>query len=109
MVPEPTVLHLPEAQTSPESMLSVLPITLAWIGVVVPVLGLVIWFAIRRRKVMLAQPEEHAFRALGKRMHLRARDMKAVRIFATEHASCKPIAVLMNEQLLAQALSSRSL
>ena len=85
-----------------------LPIVLAWGGVLLPIFALVVWFIFRKRQIAKAYPEEHAFRALAKRMHLRTREIKAVRRFAREQGSCAPIGVLMNEQLLTQALHSNA-
>lgn len=99
----PTTLHIPGQE--PDVPAGAFVLGGAWLLVAFPLVCGLVWFLVlanRRRRV---RPEEHAFFALCKRMRLRRGQVAAVRRYAERVARCEPIEVLMNEQMLAQAIS----
>jgi len=99
-LPEPTTLHHDLAPVAP------VPATtqLAWGAVMVPILIMISWYTLHRRRVANMPRDERAFHALAKRMGLRAAQMRAVRVYAREVAHVAPITVLMNAQMNQAAL-----
>lgn len=101
-LPEPTTLHLdlPSAPTVSSSS------PVAWIAVVVPIVIAIAWYAFHRRRQARLCPDEHAFRALARRMRLRSREVRSVRAYAADVAHVSPITVLMNPALTQEALGT---
>ncbi|MAO19129.1 MAG: hypothetical protein CMJ25_00130 [Phycisphaerae bacterium] len=97
----PTMLHKPVAQEA-HQLSSAAP--LGWLLVTVPIVGVGVWFGLRRQRHARTHPQEHAFRALGRRMKLRQRDMQAVRVYARSAGIDSPIAVLMDPNRLQEAI-----
>ena len=101
---EPTTLHVP-ASPSPAAADSGL-IGLAWVAVLIPFVVLCAWFILRSRRMAHLNPEEHAFRALARRLRLRAKQIDRVRRYAHEIANCSPLEVLMDDDLRVRVISS---
>lgn len=63
--------------------------------------SLIVLHRSRRRHV---RSEERTFRTLAKRMRLKHKQIQAVRNYANASGRCQPVAVLMNESMLREAL-----
>jgi hypothetical protein len=63
--------------------------------------GLIVFDRSRRRRL---RPEERTFRSLARRMRLKHRQIQAVRRYAKSSGRCQPLAVLMNQSMLREAL-----
>ena len=104
----PTVLHTPqdglvlqsEAETSASDWAVPAGLTLL-------VLCAVLYFGVRSRRSR-GLPEERAFYSLAKRMGLHSRQMSAVRNYAKQAGIRSPIAVLMDQKLLSEAMKPRN-
>lgn len=96
----PTTLHRPVDVPAPSGTGQ----AAGWFLVVVPVVAAAVWLGVRRRRFARRYPREHAFRALGRRMGLGAREMQAVRAYALDRGGLSPIGVLMDQQRLDEAL-----
>ncbi|MFG0244628.1 MAG: hypothetical protein ACF8MF_01075 [Phycisphaerales bacterium JB052] len=97
----PTTLHIPVEQGT-QPMAGAEPA--AWFLVVVPVVAVGVWFGLRRSRHARTHPQEHAFRALARRMKLRPREVQAVRVYARSSGIESPVAVLMDPDRLREAI-----
>lgn len=99
-LPPPTELYRGVAEAAPQDASH----TIAWFAVLLPAIVVFLWQVSRRRQHARMYPDEHAFRALAKRLRLRANEVRAVRDYANSVARIPPIVVLMNDQMCQEAL-----
>ena len=102
----PSTLHVPGQE--PVSSAPGLDLALggAWVLVIVPIVVGVVFLVMHLRRVRRMRPEEHAFRSLSRRLRLHRDQVQLIRVYAQGVGRCEPIEVLMNEQMLAQAIGS---
>ncbi len=100
-MPQPTELYRGVADAMPAETTH----TIAWFAVLLPILVMFAWQVSRRRRNARLHPDEHAFRALAKRLRLRANEIHAVRDYAKGIARTPPIVVLMNAQMCQEAIA----
>lgn len=101
---EPTVLHHPADQSSSSGADSVGVGSLALAMVLVPIVIVALW-GLRlflRKKGMTAN--ERAFRGLCRRMRLKPNQIIEIKQYADKNAHCDPLAVVMNQTLLQEAI-----
>ncbi len=98
----PTTLHKPAEQIVPLEGTQ----SFAWFMIVIPIVAAGVWLGVRRNRQARTNPQEHAFRALARRMKLRQREMHAVRVYARSSGMESPIAVLMDPNRLQDALKA---
>lgn len=97
---EPTTLHVPQP---PQDHTPAATQSIALLAAIIPIAIGLVWFAILLKRRAKLRPEEHAFRALARRMRLGRSQVVAVRRCARDTRR-EPIDVLMDEQMLHRVL-----
>ena len=104
MVEEPTQLVIPQLVDQASSGSS--PLSLLTIVILLVLIAAVLWLLFRRSHS--AEPSELAFRRLCRQLGLSRREIDSIRSYATTIGLKTPIGIVMNPQLIDEALGQSS-
>ena len=101
---EPTVLHHPADPGSQQGTGPGGIAPIAYVLIIVPIVIVLAWStrALLRRRTMT--PSDRAFRTICRQMHLKPSQVVEIKRFAQQKAHSEPLAVLLSEVMLSEAI-----